>query len=308
MAASGTVTLSTQSVDYPCCPYGRGAITLTNVIGWSVDDNANISFWLISSSDNAGGTWGICTSGAGYYVELVPQVSYNGGASWVSLDVKRHRVTEICGQGYTNTIAMSTTLINQLGSYHLDGDCTLRFLYYMTVAPAPEPPFNNAFPNESYSEAVQVPVHVEVSWEARLKYNANGGSGAPGDQTHTQSGDSHTFTISNTVPTWAWHRFEGWSTSSSASSPSYHGGDSFTIQKSNPTRTLYAVWTEFYRPGEHKVNGQWKSHHRSGGACERKVNGTWTELRTIDGGVGTNDPPTKKANGTWYNQRKIGAN
>lgn len=300
--ASGTVTITTQSVDYGG---GRGAVWLYNDVGWNVDDNGNISFWSISSRDNAGGTWGICGTTTGYGVVLEPQVSYDG-VNWISLDSKYHEAA-ICPT-LTNTISISTTLIGQLGSYHLDRDCSLRFLYYANRAPAPSPSLPNSFPSSSYSAAVQVPVHVEVSWEARLRYDANGGSGAPGDQTHTQSGDEYTFTVSNTVPTRSWHRFEGWSTSSSAASPTYHGGDRFTIYKGNPTRTLYAVWTEFYRPGEHKVNGQWKSHHRSGGACERKVNGTWTELRTIDGGVGTNDPPTKKTNGTWYNQRKIGAN
>lgn len=302
MASSGQLTLSTQSVDYPCCPYGRGHITLTNVIGWNVDNNGNISFSSISSSDNVGGTWGICTSGSGYNIELVPQVSYDNGANWVSLDVKRHWVSEICGNGYTNTVSMSVTLINQLGSYHLNGDCQLRFLYYMTVAPAPDASFPNAFPNSSYSEAVQVPVHVEVSWTATINYNANGGSGAPGATTATSSATSQTLTVSNTVPTRTNYRFEGWDYNGRR----YHGGDTITIQKSSPTITLVAAWTEFYRPGERRINGVWKSHNRSGGACQRKVSGSWVEMRTIDGGIGTGDPPSRKTSGTWYNQRKLG--
>lgn len=301
MASSGTVTITTQSVDYGG---GRGAVWLYNDVGWSVDDSGNISFWSISSRDNAGGTWGICGTTTGYGVVLEPQISYDG-TNWISLDSKYHEAA-IC-PSLTNTIAISTTLIGQLGSYHLDRDCSLRFLYYANRAPAPSPSLPNSFPSSSYSAAVQVPVHVDVSWTATLNYDANGGSGAPSAQTHTQSGDSYTFTVSNVVPTRTWHRFEGWSTNSSASSPSYHGGDNFTVQKSNPTRTLYAVWTEFYRPGEHRVGGTWRSHNRSGGACERKVSGTWTEMRTIDGGVGTNDPPSRKTSGTWYNQRKIGA-
>ena len=158
--ASGQITLSTQSVDYPCFPYGRGAVTLTNVIGWSVDDNANISFNLISTSCTWN-VWALCYGSNPYYIEMVPQVNY--GSGWENLDVKRHLVDHPCvtpGVG-TDTIAMSQSLINSLGSYHLRGDCSLRFLYYMTVAPAPSADFPNAFPNESYSEAVQVPVHVD---------------------------------------------------------------------------------------------------------------------------------------------------
>lgn len=63
-----------------------------------------------------------------------------------------------------------------------------------------------------------------------------------------------------------------------------------------------------YRPGERKISGTWQSHNRSGGVCSRKVNGSWVELRTLNGGVGTGNPPSRKTNGTWYNQRKVGAN
>lgn len=63
-----------------------------------------------------------------------------------------------------------------------------------------------------------------------------------------------------------------------------------------------------YRPGQRKISSTWESHNRSAGVCSRKVSGTWTELRTLDGGVGTSDPPSIKTSGTWYNQKKIGAN
>lgn len=61
-----------------------------------------------------------------------------------------------------------------------------------------------------------------------------------------------------------------------------------------------------YRPGERKLNNTWMSHNRAAGKCERKVNGTWTEMRTNDGGVGTDNPPFRKHNGVWYNMKQIG--
>lgn len=60
-----------------------------------------------------------------------------------------------------------------------------------------------------------------------------------------------------------------------------------------------------YRPGQRKLSGTWYSHNRNGGVCSRKV-GSWTELRTLDGGSGTGNPPSRKASGVWYNQRKVG--
>ena len=291
--SSGQVTLSTQSVDYGG---GRGTRSITNVINWNVDANGNISF---SQASVSGNTWWICGTASWYGVHLVPQVSYDG-VNWVDLADMFHSV-EIC-PGSTDTKAMSSTLIGQLGTYHLNGDCSLRFLYYANAAPAPTPDLPNAFPDSGYSAAVQVPVHVEVSWTATLNYDANGGSGAPAAQTASESGTAHSFTVSSTIPTRSNYRFEGWSHGGNT----YHAGDTFTIQKSAPTQTLTAIWTEFYRPGERKVSGTWMSHNRSGGACERKVSGSWTEMRTIDGGVGTNDPPSRKQSGTWYNMRKVG--
>lgn len=296
MASSGTVNISTQSVDYPA-PYTRGAVYLTNVVGWSVDNDGYITFNSISSTDNAGGSWGICGTSSGYGVVLEPQVSYDGGANWVSLDSKFYEAA-ICSQ-LTNTIAISKTLIGQLGRYKLNGDCSLRFLYYANRNPAPSASLPNAFPNSSYSAAVQVPVHVDVSWTATLKYNANGGTGAPANQTKSVSTDSTTFTVSSTIPTRTNYRFEYWANGSAH----YTGGNSVTVTKGTPTVTLTATWTEFYRPGERKINGEYKSLNRSGGACERKGHG---EMRTIDGGVGTSDPPSRKQNGTWYNMRKVG--
>lgn len=295
MASSGQIQLTTQSVDYGG---GRGAVYLYNTIGWSVNNSGDISFWLISSTDNVGGTWGICGTTTGYGVILEPQVSYDGGNSWVSLDSKFHGAA-IC-PSLTNTIAISTSLIGQLGSYHLNRDCMLRFLYYANRNPAPSPSLPNSFPNSSYSAASQVPVHIDVSWTATLRYNANGGSGAPGNQTQTVSGDSATFTVSSVVPTRSNYRFDGWSRGGSL----YHGGQSISIAKSNPDQTLYAQWTEYYRPGERKISGVASSLNRSGGVCDRHGYG---EMKTLAGGVETSDPPKRKTNGTWYNQKRIGA-
>lgn len=59
-----------------------------------------------------------------------------------------------------------------------------------------------------------------------------------------------------------------------------------------------------YRPGDRKINGTWESHNRTGGVCDRHGYG---EMKTCNGGVGTDDPPKIKTNGTWYNMKKIGA-
>lgn len=78
-----------------------------------------------------------------------------------------------------------------------------------------------------------------------LRYNANGGSGAPAAQTVTTVDDNHAFTVSNTIPTRANYRFDGWSESPSGPAL-YHGGDTFTTYRGDPDKTLYAIWTPYW--------------------------------------------------------------
>lgn len=80
-------------------------------------------------------------------------------------------------------------------------------------------------------------------WEANkylIRYDANGGTGAPSTQTKTYG---KTLTLSNIVPTRTNYYFKGWSTSASATSATYEPGDSYTA---NSAALLYAVWSLAY--------------------------------------------------------------
>lgn len=98
----------------------------------------------------------------------------------------------------------------------------------------------------------------ETDYNYTLAYNANSGSGAPSNQTGSNTGTSpyYTFTVSSTVPTRTGYTFLGWSTSDSATSASYVGGNSFTVTSSGTT-TLYAVW---------KANTYTVSYNANGGS------------------------------------------
>lgn len=81
-------------------------------------------------------------------------------------------------------------------------------------------------------------------WKANtytVKYNANGGTGAPGNQTKTYG---KTLTLSSTKPTRTNYNFLGWGTSASATTVSYAAGGSYTA---NAAITLYAVWSLAYQ-------------------------------------------------------------
>lgn len=303
MASSGQISVYTESVDWP--NYTRGAISLTNVIGWSVDNSGKISFWSISSSDNVGGTWGVCTTSTDPnqgYVIMEVQVNYGGG--WQT--VTSSRVKRAVCSSLTNAISASITCINSLGTPTLTANCSMRILYYADLNPHPSADLPHAFPSESYSAEVQVPVHVDVSWTATMNYNANGGTGAPSATTGTSTASTQTLTVSNTVPTRTNYRFEGWKYNNNL----YHGGDTIVIQKSSPTITLVAEWKEFYRPGAVYNDSLWQSNNKTNGACHvlSDVNNvTWTEMRTIDGNIsGQGDPPLMYYNDSLYNQKKLG--
>lgn len=80
-------------------------------------------------------------------------------------------------------------------------------------------------------------------WKANtytVKYNANGGTGAPGNQTKTYG---KTLTLSSTIPTRTNYNFKGWATSASATTATYSAGGSYTA---NAAVTLYAVWEVAY--------------------------------------------------------------
>lgn len=84
----------------------------------------------------------------------------------------------------------------------------------------------------------------ESDYSYTLAYNANGGSGAPGSETktNTQVSPSCTFTISNTKPTKTGYTFSKWNTKANGTGTNYNPGDSITVTSAGTT-TLYAIWT-----------------------------------------------------------------
>lgn len=62
-----------------------------------------------------------------------------------------------------------------------------------------------------------------------------------------------------------------------------------------------------YVPGQTWNGTKWLSHNRSGGTADiRTGSNTWVQMRTYDGGVGTDNPPYIKHPSDWKNQRLIG--
>lgn len=89
-------------------------------------------------------------------------------------------------------------------------------------------------------------------WNFTLKYDANGGIGAPEDQTYGTTNKytkSHNFTIPDQVPELSGYTFKGWADSPKATSATYQPNGSCLVEQTvagynggSVTKTLYAVW------------------------------------------------------------------
>ena len=99
-------------------------------------------------------------------------------------------------------------------------------------------------PGQAYGNDANITLYAV--WKANtwtVKYNANGGSGAPADQTKIYG---QTLKLSSTKPTRLDYNFKGWATSKANADKgtvSYAAGANYT---SNAAITLYAVWELAY--------------------------------------------------------------
>ena len=88
---------------------------------------------------------------------------------------------------------------------------------------------------DSASKSVSFDVNVPAWTSYTVSYNANGGSGAPGNQTKWKD---QTLTLSSIKPTRTGHTFQGWATSKTGN-VAYSAGEKYTA---NASVVLYAVW------------------------------------------------------------------
>ena len=123
-----------------------------------------------------------------------------------------------------------------------------------------------------------------------VTYNANGGLGAPAQQTKTQD---IALTLSSAVPTREGYKFLGWAENQNAVSAQYKSGASFT---KNADTTLYAVWspvsyTVKFFDGANLLGSKTLKYGETGtlsyGAVPSKSGFKFTGWSTFEGGVAT---------------------
>lgn len=95
--------------------------------------------------------------------------------------------------------------------------------------------------NSSYVSGSKYSTATTVSVGAKpyhtVTYNANGGTGAPANQTKWYD---ESITLSSTIPTKTGHTFVNWCTNTSNTGTKYNPGDTYS---SNANVTLYAIWS-----------------------------------------------------------------
>lgn len=100
-------------------------------------------------------------------------------------------------------------------------------------------------------------------WNFTLKFDANGGTGAPNMQKYGTSGKyekSHFFTIPADVPTRSGYKFAGWAESANSSAIKQPGQSYYVIQTvsgyngGSIEKTLYAVWKQYNYTLKYKSN------------------------------------------------------
>ena len=105
-----------------------------------------------------------------------------------------------------------------------------------------------------------------------IRYDANGGYGAPGNQTKTMGVD---LWLSSTTPSRSQYVFKGWNTQANGSGTSYSPGQQFYPDADT---TLYAQWEEDtsyqYLDVNGELDGTWQGNLKGLGSCDVYVNGT----------------------------------
>ncbi|MCM1225643.1 MAG: InlB B-repeat-containing protein, partial [Lachnospiraceae bacterium] len=197
------------------------------VAGWTKSANANPTIYSLSLSGTTA-----CNKGDTIYIvakasskTFTLNYNANGGSGAPSTQTAT-------GTGSSYSFKVSNTQPTRTG---------YEFLGWSTSSTATTPSYYGGSTISVSSSTTLYAVWKQKTNTFTLNYDANGGSGAPSTQTATSTGSSHNFTVSYTTPSRSGYDFLGWSTSSTATTPSYYGGDSINV---TGTTTLYAVWKE----------------------------------------------------------------
>lgn len=143
--------------------------------------------------------------------------------------------------GMTASSGGGSATLNKFGTYASKGSGSFTGTYSISGNASASKTITVTFKNfntdngDSATKTINLSVTVPEWTSYTVKYDANGGSGAPSSQTKWKDQD---LILSSTKPTRTGYSFQGWATSSGGS-VTYNAGAKYTA---NASVTLYAVW------------------------------------------------------------------
>ena len=144
--------------------------------------------------------------------------------------------------GMSVTSGGVTKTLSPFGSVNTSGSASFTGTYSISGAGAQTKSITVTFKNfntdtgASSSKSITLSVSVPAWTTYAVKYNANGGSGAPSQQTKVYG---ETLKLSSTKPSRTGYTFKGWGTTVSDTTVDYAAGANYT---KNAAITLYAIW------------------------------------------------------------------
>ena len=206
------------------------------IVGWSKEANANPTTWPLNRAGttacNKGNTIYLVAKNPNptptmYTYHLIHEFNYVGGTRWditattaaesYQLDVNEGKPTR---NGYS--FAGWADKANAAAAKYFGGE---------QITLTKDSPSKTIY-------AVWMPVF-------ELRYDANGGTGAPASQTYTSlspTSNQVTFTVPDQTPTKADYTFKGWADSAAATTAQYQPGGPIAVKHENSPKTVYAVW------------------------------------------------------------------
>ena len=169
---------------------------------------------------------------------------YSGTQTNYGMDVSSGGVTKTISTFGTKRSSGSGSFT---GTYSISGNSSSTKTVTVTFKNYEEDWQGNV--TESATKNVSFSVSVPAWTSYTVKYNANGGSGAPSSQTKWKD---QTLKLSTTKPTRTGYTFQGWGTSASDTSVDYAAGANYTA---NASITLYAIWKAITYTVKYNANG-----------------------------------------------------
>lgn len=208
------------------------------IVGWSKEANANPTTWPLNRAGttacNKGNTIYLVAKNPNptptmYTYHLIHEFNYVGGTRWditattaaesYQLDVNKGKPTR---NGYS--FAGWADKANAAAAKYFGGE---------QITLTKDSPSKTIY-------AVWMPVF-------ELRYDANGGTGAPASQTYTSlspTSNQVTFTVPDQTPTKEGYTFKGRADSATATTAQYQPGGPIAVKHENSPKTVYAVWEE----------------------------------------------------------------